>query len=79
MTFVKALKKLDQILYLGDFGAIFDMSVWSKFLTPVLALEWMGAIMSLQKGTQTLEQMSQEQILFLLLWPLNATLVTSEC
>lgn len=41
--------------------------------------ELMGAIIFLQKGTQILEQISEEQILFPLLWPLNATLVTSEC
>lgn len=41
--------------------------------------EWKAAIIYLQKGTLTLEQISEEQILFLLLWPLNAILVTSEC
>jgi hypothetical protein len=39
----------------------------------------MGAIIYLKKGNQTLEQISEEQILFSSLQPLNATLLTSEC
>lgn len=55
------------------------MGLGSKLLTPVFVPGWMCAIIYLQKGNQTLEHISEEQIFFLLLWPLNVTLVTSEC
>lgn len=64
---------------MGDFGAMLSRGLRGKFLTVVFVPGWMGAIVYLKKGNQTLEQISEEQILFPLLWPLNATLVTSEC
>lgn len=56
--FAKALKKLDY--YLGDFWAVFSVDICSKFLTPVFMPGWKGAIIYLQKGTLTLEQISEE-------------------
>lgn len=61
----------------GIFGSIYYRHM--KFPLLVSVPEWMGAIIYLKKGNQTLEKISEEQILFPLLWPLNATLVTSEC
>lgn len=64
---------------LGDFLGSIEYFIRSKFLTPVFAPEWMGAVIYLKKDNQTLQQISEEQILFPFLWILNATLVTSEC